>query len=161
MPRYSGYTSWVWSSPPRQPSSRWSAPARRWQRCATARSTAARYCACATTEPGALSGSLRPHEGARRLDRPLAGLQLGMKQRPDMDHLRPDLEFDAHVGGAGQPGEADRIVEQRLGGTDLDQQRRQAREIGIERRRERRAGIGAVQIEAGHLSDALPLHHRI
>src|SRR5229473_4354179 len=161
MPRYSGYTSWVWSSPPRQPSTRWSAPARRWQRCATAGSTAARYCACATTEPGALSGNLRPHEGARRFDRPLSRLQLGMKQRPDMDHLRPDLELDMHIGGAGQFGEADRVVEQRFGGADLDQQRRQASEIGVERRRERRARIGAVQIEPRHLGDALTLHHRI
>ena len=44
-----------------------------------------------------------------------------MKEMPDMDHFRPYLQFDPHIGGARRLGEAERVVEQGLGGADLDQ----------------------------------------
>ena len=48
-----------------------------------------------------------------------------------MDHLRPDLEIDTHIGGAGALREADRVIEQRLRSADLDQQRRKPGEICV------------------------------
>ena len=53
-------------------------------------------------------------EGAAGLDRVQTGVEFGMEQVPDMDHLGPDLQIDPHIGGAGQPRQPDRVVEQRL-----------------------------------------------
>ena len=66
-----------------------------------------------------------------------------MKHVPDMDHLRPDLQIDRDIGGAGELGEANRIVEQDLCRTHLYQQRRQPAQIGVERRGERRTRYAA------------------
>jgi hypothetical protein len=44
-----------------------------------------------------------------------------MEQVPHMDHLRPDLKIHPHIGGAGDLGEAQRIIEQRFASADLDQ----------------------------------------
>ena len=54
-----------------------------------------------------------------------------------MDHMRPDFERDRHVLSTSRGGETHRVVEQRLGRADLDQQRRQAPEIGIKHREAR------------------------
>ena len=51
-------------------------------------------------------------------------------------------------------GQADRVVEQGLAGADLDQQRREAGEVGVERRRQRRARIGAAKIQLRHVEEA-------
>ncbi|WP_332309094.1 hypothetical protein [Candidatus Burkholderia verschuerenii] len=55
------------------------------------------------------------------------------ERRPDLEdmrHLPPDLQIDFDAGGARSLGEARRIVEQDFGVADLNQKRRQAREIG-------------------------------
>src|SRR5947209_12101912 len=52
MPRFSVTTRWVSSNRRRWCRSRWSAPAKPWRRCATAGSTGARCCVCATIETG-------------------------------------------------------------------------------------------------------------
>ena len=49
-------------------------------------------------------------------------------------------------------GEADRIVEERLGRADLDQDGREAREIGAERRDERVARVAAREVSGGELA---------
>lgn len=55
-----------------------------------------------------------------------------MEHVPDMNHLGPDLQIDSDVGGAGGFGQPDRVVEQGLRRSDLDQQRRQAFKIGVD-----------------------------
>ena len=57
-----------------------------------------------------------------------------------MDHAVPDLQLDIDAGGARLVGEHDGIIQHGFAVADLDQQRRQAREVGIERRRQ---GIAA------------------
>ena len=56
----------------------------------------------------------------------------------DVDHVLPDVERYVDAGLSGALGDAGRVVEQRLRGADLDQQRRQAGKVRIERRGERR-----------------------
>jgi hypothetical protein len=62
-------------------------------------------------------------EGAAAIDPPAAGGERRIEEMPDMDHLGPDFEIDAHIGGTGGLGQAQRIVEQGLGGPDLDAKR--------------------------------------
>ena len=91
-----------------------------------------------------------PEERARVRERAPARLEPRVPERPSMDHVRPDFEGRGDVGRAGRGGEADRVVEQGLGRTDLDQGRRQSLEIGVERREarvfpvhsRRRKGVG-------------------
>jgi len=59
-----------------------------------------------------------------------------------MNHFGPDLQIDADIGGAGRFGQPDRVVKQGLRRTDLDQQRRQALEIGVDWRGQWRARVG-------------------
>ena len=61
-----------------------------------------------------------------------------------MHHLRPDLQIDAHIRGPGDLGQPDCVVEQGLGRTDLDQQWCQTAQLGLDRRRQRRARVSAV-----------------
>ena len=63
---------------------------------------------------------MRPHKGAAGCNPALAGLQLGMEQMPDMHHLGPNLQVDRDILGTGRLRQADRIVEQRLRGANLD-----------------------------------------
>jgi len=48
----------------------------------------------------------------------------------DVNHVFPRLERDLHAGLARALGQPRRVVEQSLRGADLDQYRRQARELG-------------------------------
>ena len=48
----------------------------------------------------------------------------------DMGHARRDVEGDLDVGGGGLPGEADGVVEENLVGAGLDDQGRQAGQLG-------------------------------
>ena len=59
-------------------------------------------------------------------ERPAAGFQMRVPQVPRMNHVWPDLQRHAHIGGTGCGGEACGVREQRLGRTHLDQRRRQA-----------------------------------
>ena len=90
---------------------------------------------------------MRPNKRAAFRDRAAAGGKRRMEQVPDMDHLGPDLEADADIRSAGGPGEAQRVVEQGLGGPDLNEERREAPEVGIDRRRQRRTRVGVAEIE--------------
>ena len=72
--------------------------------------------------------------------------QLLVKQMPGMDHVRPHFQCYPHIGRARYAGEPHRVIELGFGRADLYQQRRQSSEVGINRRRQRRPGIGAVQI---------------
>lgn len=69
---------------------------------------------------------------AARLDRPLPGLQLRVEHVPDMNHFGPDLQIDADISGARGFGQRDRVVEQSFRRADLDQERRQPFEIGVD-----------------------------
>ena len=50
-----------------------------------------------------------------------------------MNHVWPDLQRHAHIGGTGCGGEACGVREQRLGRSHLDQRRRQALQVSVER----------------------------
>ena len=76
-------------------------------------------------------------ERARTRERAPARLEMRIPERPGVDHVWPDFERRADVGCARSCGEADRVVEQSLGRTDLDEGRRQPLKIGVERREER------------------------
>lgn len=68
-----------------------------------------------------------------------------------MDHARPDLQIRRHIDGPKPAGDPHCIVEQCLGRTNLDQDRRESRKIGMERRNERLASAGPTKIGAGEL----------
>ena len=51
-----------------------------------------------------------------------------------MDHVGPDFQRHRHVRTAERGGEASRIGKQGFGRSDLDQRRRKAAQVGIERR---------------------------
>jgi hypothetical protein len=55
------------------------------------------------------------------------------------------LQIDINVRRTGRFGESKRIVEQGFGRADLNEQRREPFQIGIDRRGQRRAGIGAIR----------------
>ena len=78
-----------------------------------------------------------------------------------MHHVFPGLELDLDAGCPGALGDARRVVEQDLGGTHLDEERRQTREVGVERRRQRVARVGAAQIGLRHHPQPRLGHHRI
>ena len=71
-----------------------------------------------------LLGDHGPHVIAALFDRTPADFELGMEYVPDMDHLRPNLQVYTHISRTGDLGQPDRVVEQGLGRTDLDQQGR-------------------------------------
>ena len=83
------------------------------------------------------------------------------KQMPHVDHLWPHLELDSDARRFRAIGETVRIIEQGLGLAYLDQQRRQAFQVGIERRGERRTRIFACQIGRSHPDQTLVLNDRI
>ena len=53
-------------------------------------------------------------------ERPAAGFQMRVPQVPRMNHVWPDLQRHAHIGGTGCGGEARGVREQRLCRTHLD-----------------------------------------
>ncbi len=78
-----------------------------------------------------------PEECARTRKRASAGLEARVPERPGVDHVRPYLEGRRDVGRAPGGSEADSIIEQSLGRTDLNEGRRQSLEIRVERRKAR------------------------
>lgn len=65
------------------------------------------------------------------------------------------------VGGTRNLREPHGLIEKRFSGSNLDQHRRQAREIGVDRRDERTPRIGAVQVEARQLGEVGPAEQGI
>src|SRR5438874_12251583 len=97
--------------------------------------------------PGLISSRASlANESTTDLNGPQSRLQFGMKQVPDVHHLRPDLKIDVNVRGTRDLGKSQRVVEQRLGSADLDEQGREPGEVGIDGRCQRRTRIGAVQV---------------
>ena len=80
---------------------------------------------------------------------------------PDVRHFVPNLERDVDTRGASLFGEARRVVQQRLGVADLQQQRRQAAEVGMQRGGQRTLRVGVAQIELRHAEQPFFLHHGI
>src|SRR5688572_29050298 len=60
----------------------------------------------------------------------------GRKMLPHMRHVVPDLQLHLHAGRLGAFGERLGIIEQRFDGAHLDQERREATEIGMDGRGE-------------------------
>src|SRR5690348_12543263 len=79
------------------------------------------------------------------VDRLLALVEHRRENLEDVDHIFPRLERDLDASLARALRDSRRVVEQRLGGADLDQERRQAREVSIQGRRERTARILSLQ----------------
>jgi len=79
-----------------------------------------------------------------------------------MDHLRPDLHRDGHVGCAHRGCEPNSIIEQRFSRADLDQKGRKALQLGIKRRY---SGIGPVDpgshISPGKLLEVVLVDERV
>ena len=63
---------------------------------------------------------------------------IGLK---DVRHARGDVEGDRDVGGGGLPREADRVVEEHLVRSGLDDQRRQAGQVGEDRADQAERGV--------------------
>ena len=63
----------------------------------------------------------RAYERPALFNRPQASFELGAKEVPDVDHFRPDLQIHAHIGGAGDPRQADRVIEQGFRSSHLNQ----------------------------------------
>jgi hypothetical protein len=79
----------------------------------------------------------------RRGERLAAFRHEGMEHLPDVRHGGPHGQFDPHAGGAGPRGQFRGIVAQGLIGAHVNQQRRQAAQIGIQRGGQRVARIAA------------------
>src|SRR5262249_36969059 len=69
-------------------------------------------------------------EGAGAGERAAPGLEARIPQMPGMDHVRPNLQRHRHLGRSGRGCQAGGIVEQGLGRSDLDEERRQAAQVG-------------------------------
>jgi len=80
---------------------------------------------------------------------------------PHVRHFVPHLEGHVHIRFARPFGQARGIVQQGLGVTDLNQQRRQAGQVGVQRGGQRVLRIGVAQIQLGHAQQALFLYDRI
>src|SRR5262249_1004991 len=90
---------------------------------------------------GEASTRLLLHEGAYPLDGLLAFVEHRRERMPYVDHVLPGLVGHVDARFLGPLGQARRIVEQGLRGADLNEQRRQTREVRIDRRGQRRAGV--------------------
>ncbi len=84
-----------------------------------------------------------------------------MEQMPDMDHFRPHLQRHRHVRRARHAGQPYRVVQQCFRRADLDIQRRDAFQVGVNRRRQRRPRIGAVEVMRRHFQKRVFLHDRV
>lgn len=122
-----------------------------------------RYVARDGGSPSSLGRAERllPHEGADSRDRPT---RLGQERHegvPDMRHARPDFERDTAAGIAQPLGHPHRIVAQDLVAADMQQGRRQAPQIAVERRGVRVARIGVAEIARRQRRQVVDIQHRI
>jgi hypothetical protein len=78
---------------------------------------------------------------------------------PGMGNNRPDLQIDGNAGGAGAFGEASRIIEKHFVRAHVDEQGREAGEIGVKRGGERISRIGVAEIVARGISDTGAMEH--
>src|SRR5258708_31590264 len=92
------------------------------------------------TEPAILRG-VGADELPNFIDRLLTLVEHWCENLEDVNHILPRLERDLDACLARTLREARRVVEQSLGGADLDEHRRQSREVGIQRSGQRTARI--------------------
>src|SRR5436190_6707842 len=94
-----------------------------------------------TVTPNFMLGRPAADEGAD-LDAAVAAFgQDRREEREDMQHVGPQGKPHLDARAMQLLGNAGGVVEQYLGGADLDQDRRQPLEVGMERRGERRLGV--------------------
>src|SRR5258708_37584929 len=84
--------------------------------------------------------------------------QVGVKL-PGMGNGGPNFHVDEDAGGAGAFGEARGVIAQHLVCANVDEKRRQASEISVERGREWIAGIGVTEIVARRVGNACTMKH--
>jgi hypothetical protein len=95
------------------------------------------------------------HEAADLGDGLIGLVEHRLEPVPDVDHRRPLAERDVDAGLASAGGESARVVEQHLVTADVDEQRRQPAQIGVERRDERPLRVRAAEIRLRQLRDRL------
>ncbi len=117
----------------------------------------------AALRPRSLARSLQPgpHERADLSYRPARLGQHRPKQVPDMRHPRPDFECYFAAGSTQAIGHARRVVAQDLVAADLNQCRRQAPEIAVDRRCPGVTRIGAGKIAGGDRRQFGGIEHRV
>jgi hypothetical protein len=86
------------------------------------------------------------------------GNQMG-GELPSVRNNRPDSQFDWNAGSTGTFGEARGVIAEHFIRTYVDEKRRKAGEISVERRRERIAGISVAKIITRGESDARAIEH--
>src|SRR5882724_12835576 len=93
------------------------------------------------------SGRVPTDKLADLLDCLLPFRQDRSEELPDMDHVGPHLQVYLHPSRFCPLSYPGGVIEQGLGGTDLDKQRRQPAQIGMKRRGKGRLGICPPKIE--------------
>ena len=88
-----------------------------------------RHCVCSRRSAGL---EVVPQERTGVAKRPTTLLQARIPQVPGMDHVGPDFERHEYALRSRLGGQAHRIIQQRLGRTNLDERRRQSLKVGKE-----------------------------
>src|SRR5580704_617145 len=86
-------------------------------------------------------GEMRRQELSGSVQRSSPFVEDRVEGLEDVRHLRGDVEGDLDVGDGGLPGEADGVVEENLVSSGLDDQGRQAGQVGEYRADEAESGI--------------------
>jgi hypothetical protein len=86
------------------------------------------------------------------------GNQVG-GELPSVRNNRPDFQFNGNAGSTGTFGEARGVIAEHFVGAHVNEKRRKSGEVGVERRRERIAGIGVAKIITRGESDARAIEH--
>src|SRR5262249_36257244 len=101
------------------------------------------------------------HERADARERGARFRQHAHQQMPDVPHARRDLELHVAAGGAHFLGHPRGIVAQHVVAADLDERRRQAARVAVERRRVRVTRIGAGEEKLDHTRRELDRDERV
>src|SRR6266566_9607364 len=100
-------------------------------------------CACCLSLGGDAfcAGEMRRQELSGSVQRGGPFVEHCVEGLEDVRHPRGDVEGDLHVGDGGLPGEADGVVEENFVRSGLDDQRRQAGQVGEDRADEAESGV--------------------
>ncbi|CAO4157265.1 hypothetical protein DHODJN_25855 [Methylorubrum extorquens] len=104
---------------------------------------------------------MRSDESAGLRQRTLSICDLLVEEVLGVDHVGPDLEPHGDVRRSSGSGQPNRVVEECFGRTHLDQHRRKAREVCVDRRDERTLRISAVEIKACEFGEVSSAEQRI
>ena len=99
-----------------------------------------------------LSGSVQ--RGGRFVEDRVVGLE-------DVRHSGGDVEGDLYVGAGGLPGEADGVVEEDLVGSGLDDQGRQAGQVGEYRADQAQGGVVSRRVVGDPGLEVFPAEQRV